>query len=115
MRPFLSPDELALYELIWKRFLASQMKPAVFDAVTEKRLLRRWLPDAAEVRRATRVRSARLSMKDGSIAAFWLVKKADDRTTLSVQPEKLPDRATQERVKRYWGERLGALDELLRG
>lgn len=34
VRPFLSPDELALYELIWKRFVASQMKPAVFDAVT---------------------------------------------------------------------------------
>lgn len=34
MRPFLAPDELALYELIWKRFVASQMKPAVYDAVT---------------------------------------------------------------------------------
>lgn len=28
---FLSADQLALYELIWKRFVASQMKPAVFD------------------------------------------------------------------------------------
>jgi DNA topoisomerase-1 len=28
---FLSKDQLALYELIWKRFVASQMKPAVFD------------------------------------------------------------------------------------
>lgn len=28
---FLSSDQLALYELIWKRFVASQMKPAVFD------------------------------------------------------------------------------------
>ena len=28
---FLSADQLALYELIWKRFVASQMKPALFD------------------------------------------------------------------------------------
>lgn len=28
---FLSKDQMALYELIWKRFVASQMKSAVFD------------------------------------------------------------------------------------
>ncbi|MGC8916987.1 MAG: type I DNA topoisomerase [Thermoanaerobaculum sp.] len=34
LRAYLSPDELKLYTLIWQRFVASQMKPAVFD-VTE--------------------------------------------------------------------------------
>jgi DNA topoisomerase-1 len=34
VRPFLDPDALALYELIWKRFVASQMNPAVYDATT---------------------------------------------------------------------------------
>jgi DNA topoisomerase I len=29
--PFLEPDELKLYRLIWDRFLASQMRPAIFD------------------------------------------------------------------------------------
>jgi DNA topoisomerase-1 len=29
--PYLSRDELALYKLIWQRFVASQMKPALFD------------------------------------------------------------------------------------
>lgn len=28
VKPFLQPDELKLYELIWKRFVASQMEPA---------------------------------------------------------------------------------------
>lgn len=28
---YLSKDQLALYELIWRRFVASQMKPALFD------------------------------------------------------------------------------------
>ncbi|MCV5185534.1 DNA topoisomerase, partial [Escherichia coli] len=30
----LSPDELKLYRLIWQRFVASQMMPAVFDQTT---------------------------------------------------------------------------------
>ncbi len=30
--PYLAPDELKLYRLIWDRFIASQMQPAVFDA-----------------------------------------------------------------------------------
>jgi len=29
--PYLDRDELALYKLIWQRFVASQMKPALFD------------------------------------------------------------------------------------
>jgi DNA topoisomerase-1 len=32
-RPHLSKDQLALYRIIWERFLASQMLPAVYDTV----------------------------------------------------------------------------------
>ena len=31
LRPYLQPDELSLYDLIWKRFIACQMNSAVFD------------------------------------------------------------------------------------
>jgi len=34
MEKFLSPDELKLYELIWKRFVSCQMQPAVYDQTT---------------------------------------------------------------------------------
>jgi DNA topoisomerase-1 len=34
LKSFLSADHLALYQLIWQRFLASQMKPAVYDITT---------------------------------------------------------------------------------
>lgn len=34
MKKYLSPDELKLYTLIWQRFVASQMTPAVFDRTT---------------------------------------------------------------------------------
>jgi DNA topoisomerase I len=34
VRPFLRPDQAALYEMIWKRTLACQMTPARFDTTT---------------------------------------------------------------------------------
>jgi DNA topoisomerase I len=34
LKPFLDKDELALYELIWRRFVASQMSPAIFHVTT---------------------------------------------------------------------------------
>jgi len=34
MAPYLAEDQLKLYRLIWMRFLASQMTPAVFDQTT---------------------------------------------------------------------------------
>ncbi|HEY5088956.1 MAG TPA: type I DNA topoisomerase, partial [Polyangia bacterium] len=34
MRKYLSADQFKLYQLIWQRFMASQMTPAVFDTTT---------------------------------------------------------------------------------
>jgi DNA topoisomerase-1 len=34
VRTFLGPDEFKLYKLVWQRFVASQMNPAVFDQTT---------------------------------------------------------------------------------
>jgi DNA topoisomerase I len=34
VKPFLTPDQFRLYQLIWNRFLASQMNPAVLDQTT---------------------------------------------------------------------------------
>ena len=34
LEKFLAEDELKLYRLIWMRFVASQMMPAVFDQTT---------------------------------------------------------------------------------
>ena len=34
LEKYLAEDELKLYRLIWMRFVASQMKPAVFDQTT---------------------------------------------------------------------------------
>ncbi len=34
MKPLLTKDQLKLYDLIWRRFVSSQMKPAVYDTLT---------------------------------------------------------------------------------
>jgi DNA topoisomerase I len=34
LKKYLGPDELKLYKLIWQRFVASQMNPAIFDQTT---------------------------------------------------------------------------------
>ncbi len=34
VRPYLTPDQFSLYRLIWNRFVASQMMPALFDETT---------------------------------------------------------------------------------
>ena len=34
LKPYLSSEQYRLYDLIWKRFIASQMQPAVLDATT---------------------------------------------------------------------------------
>jgi DNA topoisomerase-1 len=34
VKKYLSPDQLKLYDLVWKRFMASQMAAAVFDTTT---------------------------------------------------------------------------------
>jgi len=34
MKEFLSPEQFKVYQLIWKRFVASQMKPALYDTLT---------------------------------------------------------------------------------
>jgi DNA topoisomerase-1 len=34
VKPFLAEDELELYKLVWQRFIASQMNPALYDQTT---------------------------------------------------------------------------------
>ena len=86
----------------------------LYDAWALKRQRRRWLTDGeAEVRSATRPKSMRLALEDGTSAVLWFVSKGDEKSSVSVQHMGLPDRAAIDRSKKLWGERLDALGELL--
>ncbi|HEU0004422.1 MAG TPA: type I DNA topoisomerase [Terriglobia bacterium] len=43
IRHYLGPDEYKLYKLIWQRFIASQMKPALFDQTSVEILAEKYM------------------------------------------------------------------------
>lgn len=85
------------------------------DAFTDAALRRKWLPDVDLRQRTTKPGwSARFDWpKDGSRVVVYFVPKADDRTQVSVQHERLPDSDAAERMKSFWRERLTELKKQL--
>src|SRR6478609_627429 len=65
VKKFLTPEQFKLYELIWKRFMASQMAPAVFDTTTVDFLI-----DGNEGRKSTLEPRSYLFRSTGSIVKF---------------------------------------------
>jgi hypothetical protein len=54
----------------------------------------------------------RLQWPDGTIVVVGFLPKGADRTVLSIQHTKLPDRLAAEKAKQYWAGRLDALGSL---
>jgi hypothetical protein len=87
----------------------------LYDACAHARTRRRWITDSdPEVRTATRPRSIRLGLEDGTIAALWFVSKGEAKSSVTVQHLNLTDRTAADRSKALWGARLDALSEILK-
>ena len=85
----------------------------LFDAWADAAARRRWLgAKDVKVRTATRPRSMRLAWSDGTVIALWFTAKGR-KSTVAVQHTKLHDKTTADALKKYWSERLQALDEFL--
>ena len=101
------------YEATKSRTLNVPIK-VLFDAWANASIRKRWLDDAnVKVRTATAPKSMRLGMSDGTIVAVGFMSKGKSKSSVAVQHAKLPDRETADRLKRYWSERLDALQEVL--
>ncbi len=86
----------------------------LFDAWNKPSQRRKWLDEpGVRVRTATSPKSIRLGWSDGGIIALYFTPKGEDRSSVSVQHTSLPDRATADRLKVYWSERLDALAAVL--
>jgi hypothetical protein len=86
----------------------------LFNAWAEASVRRRWLDVAGvKVRTATAPKSLRLGWTDGSIIAIWFTPKGKSKSSVALAHTKLPDKATVDRLKQYWSERLDALGEVL--
>ena len=86
----------------------------LFEAWTDADLRKRWLDgENVKVRTATAPKSMRLGWSDGSIIAVGFLPKGKSKSAVAVSHTKLPDKATSDRLKQYWSDRLEALGEVL--
>jgi len=85
----------------------------LFDAFTNARTRKRWLDAKINVRTAHANKTIRASFDDGTLAQFYFVDKANGKSTVTVQHQKLADKDTATRTKQSWTERLDALAKVL--
>jgi hypothetical protein len=55
----------------------------------------------------------RLQWPDGAIVAVWFMPKGANKSVVTVAHPKLPDKSAAEKARRFWTDRLEALDSLL--
>jgi hypothetical protein len=74
-----------------------------------------WLPDAIEVRRATRNKSMRITWPDGSGVDVNFYDKGGSKAVVAIEQGKLPDEGAVAAVKQLWGATLDRLKSKLEG
>jgi len=88
-----------------------------FAAWEDAKLRRKWLKDAGfTIRKATPHKSMRITWVDGKTSVevnFYSMGEA--KSQVAVQHSKLADARQAERMKKYWGEQLEKLKEVLSG
>jgi hypothetical protein len=86
----------------------------LYRAFHDPRSRRRWLGGVKlTVRTATREKSMRVTWPDGTSVELYFVGKGPAKSQVAVQHTKLADKASADRMKAYWTERLGALQAML--
>jgi hypothetical protein len=84
----------------------------LFAAFANARTRKKWLP-GARVRSSTENKRLRIALEDGSIAGVELTPKGASKTSVSIQQPRLPDKASAERAKAWWAEKLEKLKEVV--
>ena len=84
----------------------------LFDAWNTAKLRTKWLPEKITVSRATPHKSMRFKMPDGTSVELYFQAKGE-KSIVGVQHTRLPSKADADQRKKFWSERLAALNELL--
>jgi DNA topoisomerase-1 len=101
---FLTKDQMALYRLVWERFLASQMMPAVYDTVSADIEATRTSPATTDAGRCLfRAQGATLKFK--GFTAVYEESREEDVVQADEDPESAMPALQEGEVLR-----LGALD-----
>jgi hypothetical protein len=85
----------------------------VFEAFTDVPARERWLPGVAVEVRAAQPRVVRLGWPDGTRLQAQFEPRGQNRTTVAVEHQRLPNAALVPSMRTYWQERLEALTSLL--
>ncbi len=86
----------------------------LFRAFHDARTRRRWLGgDKPIVRTAVRDKSMRVTWPDDTSVEIYFVNQGASKSQVAVQHRKLADKASADRMKAYWTERLAALEAML--
>jgi uncharacterized protein YndB with AHSA1/START domain len=87
----------------------------LYGAWRNARTRARWLPGVAvTIRTATRERSMRITWPDKSTVAVWFTGKGARKSQVALAHGPLPTREVALQMKEYWGERLVALEGVLK-
>jgi hypothetical protein len=100
------------YEAGKTRTVAAPVR-TVFRAFKTARTRVQWLPEPVTIRTARQDKTVRLGWEDGTVVAVYLVKKGAAKTVVAIQHLKLASKARATELKAFWGERLGALQEVV--
>ena len=74
-----------------------------------------WLPDALEVRRATKNKSMKITWPDGSGIDVSFYDKGGNKAVVAIEQAKLPNPGAVAVVKNLWGSTLDRLKATLEG
>ncbi|MEP7083625.1 MAG: SRPBCC domain-containing protein [Betaproteobacteria bacterium] len=72
-----------------------------------------WLPDALEIRRATKNKSMRITWPDGSGVDVNFYDKGGNKAVVAIEQGKLPDEGAVAAAKQLWGSTLDRLKATL--
>lgn len=87
----------------------------LYRMFAEARRRRRWLPEGLSKIRTSKVNvSMLLDWDDGTSVSLYFTDKGPDKSSVSVQHSKLPDKAAADAAKNAWHLRLDALRDALR-
>jgi hypothetical protein len=102
------------YELSKSKTLPVDLSK-LYRAFSVKRTRDRWLEGASlKIRRSAVNKSMRIVWEDGTKVDVAFHEKAPAKSQVVIQHKELPTRSDRERLREYWGERLGALAALLK-
>jgi uncharacterized protein YndB with AHSA1/START domain len=101
------------FEISVSRTVAAPI-PKAYKAWIDDKTRKKWLPSNVTIRKATTNKSLRLNGEDGqTIVAAAFLAKGDGKTQVVAQHNKLPDAKAAAKMKKFCGEALDRLKELI--